>query len=255
MNAPSAFAEWMCGHIASDKKWGRSVFHYHPRSDEHSKKICQLVLADLTATCPLLAAHARDERIVGCINAEYHFPNGKVKNIDLAIGTPRDHSQEMFRESPVRMGEIEKLRIACEAKQTMTEHSKSKPRLFDELSSSHEIVHQGDTNAIAAGIVVLNIADSFASPTRQVSRDGPLVITPHKQPGATQAMVKHLRGLKMRDKIGEVGFDAFAVIVLDCDNVGPCKLYLDPPAPQPGDLHHYETFIRRISAAYLERFG
>ena len=137
----------------------------------------------------------------------------------------------------------------------LTEHSKSKPRLFDELSSSHEIVHQGDTNAIAAGVVVLNIADSFASPLRQTSSDGPLDITKHRQPDVTEAMVKHLGGLVMRESVGEVGFDAFAIIVVDCDNLGPCRLHTESPAPQPGDIHHYDTFISRITSAYEARFG
>jgi hypothetical protein len=137
----------------------------------------------------------------------------------------------------------------------MTEHSKTKPRIFDELSSSHEIVHQGQPDAIAAGIVVVNIAKTFASPLRQLSGEGPLIITNHKQPEVAESMVRHLRGLKMRDRVGEVGFDAFATIVVDCDNLGPATLHTKPPAPQPGDRDHYDTFLDRISRAYTERFG
>lgn len=250
--APDRFVEWMSTHTANDKKHGRAVYRYHPRSDEHSKTLCRMVLDDLLGACPLLTEHANARVIVGEVNAEFTFPNGKVKNLDLALGTPADPVVEPVIPTPI--GRIGSLRASLEAKQCMTEHSKTKPRIFDELSSSHEIVHQGDSKAIAAGIVVVNIADRFASPLRQ-AKEGPLEFTPHRQPAVTESMVTHLRGLKMRDGVGDVGFDAFATIVINCDNVGPCTLHTTSPAPQPGELDHYLTFLRRISAAYVERYS
>lgn len=257
MNAPERFARWMCGHVANDKKFGRKVFRYHPRSDEHSKMICRLVLDDLLAACPAMAEHARSREIVGGTNVKYTFPNGKGKTLDLGVGTPAGAFPplQLVEPEPILSGPIKGLRISCEAKQCMTEHGKTEPRIYDELSSSHEIVHQGDTNAIACGIVVVNIAANYASPTRQVSGDGPLVMTKHRQPTVTANMIDHLRGLKMREKPGEIGFDAFAVVVIDCDNTGDCRLQLGAPAPQPGDRDHYATFVERTSRAYAERFG
>jgi hypothetical protein len=252
--APGLFAAWTGRNIANDKKFGRKVFRYHPRSDEHSKVLCTLVLRDLVASCPLLAQHAKEGRIIAGINASYRFPNGKNKTLDLALGTPLERITPSGN-ALVGFGEISHLRIACEAKQCMTEHSKTQPRIFDELSSAHEIVHQGDTNAISAGIVVLNIASRYASPTRQTSGDGQPVFTSHRQPAAAASMIKHLRGLLLREKTGEVGFDAFATIVIDCDNVGECSLHTAPPAPQAGDRDHYQTFLARISAAYASRFS
>jgi len=104
----------------------------------------------------------------------------------------------------------------------MTEHGKSQPRVFDELSSSHEIVHQGDREAIAAGITMVNIAETFVSPLRQKSKD--LHVTQHKQPHVAERMVHHLRGLPMRDGVDETGFDAYATIVIECDNQSPVNL-------------------------------
>lgn len=252
--APDRFVQWMSTHTANDRKHGRKVYRYHPRSDEHSKTLCRMVMEDLLAACPLLAEHARTRSIVGGINVEFTFANGKVKNLDLALGKPAHPVVEPARQTPIMSGRIALLRISMEAKQCMTEHSKTKPRLFDELSSSHEIVHQGDPMTIAAGIVVVNIADRFASPLRQEA-EGPLSFTPHRQPAVTDSMVTHLRGLKMRDAAGAVGFDAFAIIVVNCDNVGPCTLHTAAPAPQPGDRDHYSTFLQRISDAYSERFA
>lgn len=90
MQAPEKFCAVLCGHIAKDHKFGRKVFRYHPRSDEHSKVLCRLVLEDLLAACPALSRHAMSRSVVGGMNVKYSFPNGKRKTLDLAIGTPRD---------------------------------------------------------------------------------------------------------------------------------------------------------------------
>jgi hypothetical protein len=68
-------------------------------------------------------------------------------------------------------------------------------------------------------------------------------------------MINHLRGLPIRDTVDGFGFDAYATIVVDCDNRGLATLWIEPPAPQPGDRDHYDTFIARLSAAYASRFG
>lgn len=253
--APALFAKWTGCNIANDKKFGRKIFRYHPRSDEHSKMLCRLVLMDIVETCPALAGQAKEGTVVAGINASYTFPNGKKKTLDLAVGTPSEGIQLPSADELIAFGEIGNLRIACEAKQCMTEHSKTQPRIFDELSSAHEIVHQGDTNIVSLGVVVVNIASQYASPTRQTSGDGPPVFSTHRQPDVTASMVRHLRGLLVRERPGEVGFDAFATIVISCDNVGACTLCTAPPAPQPGDKDHYEVFLRRISEAYDGRFA
>jgi len=251
--APELFAAWMSTHIANDKKFGRKVYRYHPRSDEHSRKLCSLALNDLKEASRLLMEHLRSGKVVAGINEPYLFANGKKKTLDLAVGTPlrADPSGGMQTAQGQTIG---KLLIACEAKQCMTEHLKTKPRLYDELSSAHEIVHQGDTLIISLGIVVLNIADRFASPLRQTAED-PLHFSKHRQPAVTESMVNHLRGLQIREQPGEVGFDAFATIIIDCDNVGTCRLHTQPPAPQVGDVDHYGTFLARLSAAYATRFA
>jgi hypothetical protein len=117
-------------------------------------------------------------------------------------------------------------------------------------------VHHGDQRALACGITVVNIADSFISPLRQ--REGKdTYVSPHKQPGVAGRMIEHLRGLPIRDEVGQVGFDAYATIVVSCTNqVGDeVRVWTEPPAPQPGDADHYETFLKRISDFYSVRFG
>ena len=205
------------------------------------------------AACPAPRDHAIVDRIVYGINARHTFPNGKRKTLDLAIGTASAINATPRFGDTIHTGGIERVLIACEAKTVMTEHGKSQPRVLDELSSSHEIVHQGDRQAIAAGITVVNIADTFISPLRQKSKK--LHVSQHKQPHAAERMINHLRGLPIRNMADETGFDAYATIVVDCDNRGPTILWTKPPAPQPSDADHYDTFIERIAKAYTDRFG
>jgi hypothetical protein len=249
MNAPKDFADWLSSHEHRDPVFGW-VYRYHSRSDAHSIALCKLVLRDIIEACLQLREDALANKIVYGINAKHTFPNGKKKTLDLAIGTPRAVEEGDRFAGAIHRGEIERVLLACEAKTCMTEHGKSQPRIFDELGSSHEIVHQGEREAIAAGITVVNIAATFVSPLRQKRKK--LHISQHKQPHAAERMVNHLRGLPIRDSVDGTGFDAYATLVVDCDNQGPVTLWTNPPAPQPGDRDHYDTFVNRIAEAYTK---
>lgn len=272
MLAPEKFVKWMTSYIHIDRRFGH-VYRYHPRSGAHSTALCTFVLQDLIDRCRVLKEQAERDEIVYGINQRFFWSStGKSKTLDLALGPP-DASELPSLGSPVdterkgmvqqlpsldrsiRRGKFADVLLSCEAKSVMTEHGKSKPRVYDELSSSHEIVHQGCQDAIATGITVVNIAETFISPLRQnASRE--LSISKHKQPDAAAGMVEHLRRLAIRDGVGSVGFDAYATFVVECDNKGDAeiRLWTAPPAPQPGDRDYYETFLERISKFYSSRF-
>jgi hypothetical protein len=255
MRAPDRFVEWL-SHNEHVDGLGRR-YRYHPRSDNHSKALCGFILSDLLDMCPVLEDQAANGLVVFGINCKYRWEaSGKPKTIDLAIGAPTVAipSTVTGPRLRIRAGSIRNVLISCEAKSVMTEHSKSEPRLFDELSSSHEIVHRGNPVAIAAGVTVVNAAATFVSPLRQ-KHGQPVEVTGHRQPHVTEKMVKHLRGLKIRQKVEDVGFDAYATIVVDCDNVGEARLVATLPAPQVGAPDHYEEFITRIARFYGERFS
>ncbi len=267
MSAPSELALWMNANRHKDKNL-HHVYLYHSRSDAHSVELSELITRDLLRSCSALRQHAANGQIAYGVNVEHFWKtSGKAKGLDLAIGVPLDKSLPASEISRVfsnrrRTGEapsearnvFSRVLVACEAKAVMTEHTKSQPRLFDELSSSHDIVHKGDPTTIAVGIVMVNIASTFASPLRQ--RDSShVLVSKHRQPLVTARMINHLRGLRIRDSIEEVGFDAFCTFVVDCDNQTNCVLFRDEPAPQPGERDHYDTFIDRISRYYAERFS
>lgn len=254
MSAPEKFAAWLAHHKHVDRKYGHT-YKYHPRSDAHSIALCTFIAEDLLEQSDILHAQAARGEVAYGINVEHTWPNGKRKTVDLALGQPKTSDLADSKIPGIRLANsFEQLFVSCEAKTVMTEHKKSQPRIFDELSSSHEIVHQGTQGAIAAGITVLNIAGSFASPLRQTSKKD-LVVTKHRQPDVTASVVKHLRGLPIRDSIGQVGFDAYCTVVVECDNRTTARLWTDAPAPQPGDPDHYDTFVGRITRFYAERFA
>jgi hypothetical protein len=253
MSAPERFAAWLAVHEHRDRRY-RHLYRYHPRSDDHSKILSALILEDLLQECRVLSEQAARGEVAYGINLPHLWPNGKRKTIDLAVGLPETLASDAGDVPGIRKAaKLSQVFVSCEQKTVMTEHGKSEPRLFDELGSSHEIVHQGSAEAIAAGITVVNIAATFISPLRQTSR-GKLHVSKHKQPQVTESMVQHLRGLHVRENVGQVGFDAYCTFVVECDNIAGASLCVAPPAPQPGDRDHYNTFIARIARFYSERF-
>ncbi len=254
MSAPERFVAWMVEHKPTDK-WGHA-YYYHPRSDAHSKALCRFILEDLLTTCGPLREQAAQGEVAYGINVTHAWPDGKEKTHDLAIGRPAEAHREASEVPGIGRAErFREILLACEAKSAMTEHAKAQPRIFDELSSSHEIVHKGRAAAIAAGVTVVNIADTFVSPTRNQRKGRRLTVTRHRQPHVAERMVRHLRGLRIREAIGEVGFEAYCTIVIDCDNQTGVRLWTDPPAPQSGEQDHYQTFLDRLTKFYTERFS
>ena len=238
--APERFAAWLSGHAHADPSVG-AVYRYHSRSDAHSKELARLIWLDLLEHCGAMRLDHDAGSLIMKVNYRHVWSRtGKAKTIDLALGCP-DGS-----------GGLDEVRLSCELKAVMTEHGKSQPRVFDELSSSHQIVHQGNPRALAAGVTLVNIASEFVSPLRQ--RPGaPLAVSRHRQPAAAASMVGHLRGLAVRAGDSQDGFDAYCTIVIDCDNQGPAVFWTAHPAPQPGDGDHYATFLERLCQAYAER--
>jgi hypothetical protein len=258
--APQRFVDWLRGHTFVDRRGKLPAglrLQYHSRSVAHSKKLCELILEDLVDTCLPIRQHAAAGRVVYGIDYTYTWPNGKSKKLDLAIGTPTGPVSVPFGTGMARIigkNAIARLLIACEAKTTATEHHKSQPRIYSELNDAHTIVHQGDRWAIAAGIEMVNIATTFISPLRQ-RPDRPVVVTTHTQPAAAANIVEHLRKLPRRDRVDTVGLDALCTFVVELDNQGRVAPWTAPPAPQPGDLDHYDTFLHDICQAYERWFS
>jgi hypothetical protein len=144
MNAPGRFAAWLSSNAHRDRRFGH-LYRYHPRSDVHSVMLSTYILEDLLERCPILREQASRGEVSYGINVRHIWPTTqKSKTLDLAVGRP---TSPIALSKIVRVNKFLDVFLACEAKSVMTEHGKSQPRVYDELSSSHEIVHQGRPNA------------------------------------------------------------------------------------------------------------
>lgn len=281
MHGPEIVARTLSNLGPANKKGER--WQYSPRSDRHSKIACWGILFDLIQNCRALEQQIQAHQVGFGINHEMRdFTTSRKKDLDLVIckpgssspakrrphtfaklsqryGIELDAQQQQalenlpdFQETPV--GEVQ---LALEAKACMTEHGKALPRLYDELSSSHQAIHGSSNFAIAAGFVMVNISDSFVSPLRQKDSPDPAgpEVTQHKQPDATESVIGKVKELPRRSDSVSTGFDALGLVVVSCANDGsPIEVVTIPPSPQPGDLLHYEAMIRKISGLYESRF-
>ncbi|WP_370197168.1 hypothetical protein [Aurantimonas sp.] len=261
---------------------GGHPWQYNSRSDHHSNVACWCIIFDLLQRSALLRQHVGTGLVHFGINHEMRdFTNNRKKDLDLVLSTAMSGTvvgdgetlASLVKRYDIQLTEAENRTLAAlpaltmapvgsvlmalEAKACMTEHSKARPRLFDELNSSHLTVHGATDQAIAAGFVMINAADDFLSPGRndRITTDGP-VWNRHRQPRATITAIEKVRELPRRSRLGTTGYDALAIAVVSCRNDGsPVPLVTDPPAPQPGDIDHYDSLIERLTHIYATRFS
>src|SRR5450756_33137 len=255
-----------------------SLWQYHSRSDHHSKVACWGVIFDLLATTPLLRRHVAAGAVCFGINHEMRdFVHDRKKNLDLVLCTPSggatkdtlasiasgydikltDEERTVLKGLPTLVrAPVGSVIMALEAKACMTAHQRALPRLYDELNSSHLTVHGASDQAIAVGFAMVNLADHYLSPDlNKKNRSTDPEWSEHKQPRDAQLAIDKIKQLPRRSKAGDVGYDALSIVVIDMPNDGtPVALVEKPPAPQQGDIYHYETMIARLSGIYATRF-
>jgi hypothetical protein len=255
------------------------LWQYHSRSDRHSKVACWATLFDLLRHCPLLVDRAKKGLVGFGINHEMtDFKQDRKKRFDLVVCTPgsgkakgttstfralaEDYEIVLDKAERKALAElvdvpivpVGSVQIALEAKACMTEHVKAKPRLHDELNSSHLTIHGDTEKAIAVGFVMVNLADEFVSPGRQTGRKRD-VLNHHRQPDVTEQVIQRVKDLPRRSDPEGHGFDALSIVVIDCGNDGsPVKLVTKPPAPPAGDTFHYDQMLHRLANLYGARF-
>lgn len=257
-------------------------WQYHPRSDRHSKIACWSILFDLLLRGGLLARHVAEGKVAFGINHKMRdFQHDREKDLDLVIcrrSEPLTQSgiadfatmveaYDIVLDSAERsalaalpgvpLTGVQTALVALEAKAAFTEFGKAKPRLYDELNSSHLTIHGDTDSAIAAGLAMINAAESFVSPLRNPWPLGtyPTVVNWHNQPKDTETTIAKVKQLPRRASTGQRGFDALGVIVLSCRNDGSqVDAVAAQPAPSAGDAFHYDSFIERVDTIYASRF-
>lgn len=257
-------------------------WQYHPRSDRHSKIACWAIMFDFLRECPLLVDHVRaGKTAIGINHPMRDFARNRSKNLDLVVcrsGGPSPRKEKMFADlvapftivlsdeersllgilPPVPLASPSTVYLALEAKACMSAFGKARPRLYDELNSSHLTIHGDTAGAIAAGFAMINIARTFVSPIRNpwpLASHEPIVSV-HQQPKAAASVIEKLMELPRRARQSEEGFDAFGIAVVECANDGtPVRIHSGAPAPAPSAIYHYSQMIGRVSHLYATRFS
>ncbi len=267
------------------KKTDPCEWQYHPRSDHHSKIACWGVLFDLLCASETMRQHAAAGKIAFGINhTMVDHTNARKKNLDLVICRPSVEStaisrgpknfQELGRKYKVvltaeedemlsnlpslQIRPVGSVLLALEAKAAMTEFGKARPRLYDELASSHVVVHGDTDSAIAVGLAMINAESQFLSPTKNpcLKWGAPQLVSKHDQPKELGLTIGRLAQLPRRQGLGSPGFDAICAFAVECrnDGVSAVELRESVPAPQPGDPLHYNTLVNRVVGMYQSRF-
>lgn len=279
MHGPDILATFLASPHVPDS-YG-NVWQYHSRSDRHSKVGCWGVAFDLLSTSALLRRHAEDGKVVLGVNHEMRdFQTSRKKKLDLVIARP-DSSEGPGADSfldlvdkyeiplddeqfallsylpDIPVAEVGAVLVALEAKAAMTAHTKARPRLHDELNSSHLAVHGASNNALAIGMVQVNASKYFVSNDRNKHslNDKPAVVSVHNQPNDYLGILQKVNELPRRSGTTGTGFDGLGVVVLDFDNRGgPVNIVKNVPSPQPRELLHYDSMIIRMAQEYDSRF-
>lgn len=273
MHGPSILAASMS--VPQPRGKSRTPWQYDSRSDLHSKVACWGVLVDLLEQSNLLRQHATQGKVILGINHKMRdFQTGREKALDVVVARPSAPTQTTQTLSDLakkysivldpaqvtRLGKLPSLYVgpvgavlvALEAKAAMTAFIKALPRLYDELNSSHLTVHGASSNALAVGLAMVNVSDTFVSPDRNRAQGVPKVISTHRQPEDGRRTIAKIREIPRRSGASGHGFDGLGVVVVSAinDAQSPVGLVSSPPAPQPGDVLHYETMITRVASEY-----
>lgn len=255
-------------------------WQYHSRSDRHSKIACWAVMFDFLRTSELLRRHAESGKVGFGINHELRdFKQNRKKNLDLVLSKAAsvDSKKLKFSDYGEKAGiklnaeeaaelavlpqlyaaTISTVLVALEAKACMTEHVKAQPRLFDELASSFQTVHEDTSSAIAAAFVLINSAESFISPdrNRKKVRAGNFIVNPHRQPAAAHVALAKVLQLPRRSNEQERGFDALGITMVQCRNDGS-NVSVDTKMNASVDgIVSYNELIQRLAHLYATKFN
>lgn len=257
------------------------LWQYHSRSDHHSKVMCLLMAIDLLLESESLRRAVQAGKVaIGINHVMQDYESKRKKAFDLVLHRPAAQDVALPRTTfrkllldygvvltpeqqrlvdelpdiPVRDVVANGVYVAFEAKAAMTEFGKARPRLYDELNSSHPTIHGDCEDAIAAGCVMVNVADTFISPLRnpQGPSAGATHVSAHKQPSSFESVVEKIAELPRRSRKSKEGFDAIGVIAVECRNDGSDVQLID--APDVLENFDYGAMIKRVAYLLETRF-
>lgn len=226
---------------------------YHPRSDSHGSAQCNFFIDDLLYENEAIASAAAAGEIVYQENYDVGDSRGLGWNVDLVIGPPIGNSNQPVDGRIAQRAPAE-VWLACDAKSIMTEHQKARRNRQRDINSFADIMHTHHERALSCGILLLNLAPRFDSPTRD-----PEDITEH--PHIERIVGEIVDLFNSIDRSGgeiSANLDGLGAVVIEhtnlTRNIGDTRLVTESPAPQPGERTHYRTFVRQMADLLETRF-
>jgi hypothetical protein len=235
------------------------------------------------AESSLLRDHVESGKVVFGLDHPMHdYLLNRPKKLDLVIARPdndpskrKKRKRYTFRDLPAKHsmvltpaqsatveslpnpveGAVGAVLLALEAKACMTAFSKSYPRFYDELNSSHRAIHGASNKALAVGLALINAADEFVSPI--INPDFPFTgaaeISRHSQPADAEGAIEKVGQLPRRTGDAGEGYDGLGILLVDCTNDGVTPVVLAGSPTVPTN-YAYRTMITRIANEYDVRF-
>jgi hypothetical protein len=251
---------------------------YHPRTSKHSDTQSLVIIRDLLAACPILAARAAGGQLVAKLR-HHHQVGHSDWVIDIALGTPAGPPHPPEANELIRMTAPALIQIAIELKSIWTEHGKARRNRLRDFNAFHFHARQYDPKTVAAAFLVVNAAECFLSPLNLESRNRQPITFHRQQAKSTHQLVKEtidiFRSIHFRTSATDPdGLDALGVVVIEHDNLNylemkpqyvrlyeqykhlqkPARISSAPPGLRVGDPLHYSTMIQRICNAYSDRY-
>jgi hypothetical protein len=145
------------------------------------------------------------------------------------------------------------VRLAVEHKTIMTAHGKARWNRYGDIIAYCNHIHNHARQCIAGSIVIVNSSAEYQNPDAFARGLTRARMNMRKVVGDT---VRIFAEIPQRNEPAEPNDqpEALAVVVVQYDGVNRASLVNGEPAPQPGTLVHYASFLARICQLYQKRF-
>jgi hypothetical protein len=229
LRGPESYIRWINKHL-----------RFNPRSQANSDALSDFVIADLQEGCPTLRSALESGVLVAAKNPDVRTKVAE-RSIDLVF-----HEKEMQPALTVR--------VSVEHKTIMTAHGKARKNRYGDLIAYCNHIHNHRRDCIAGAIVVVNTSPEYENPDAFAKG---LKRPRFNMEKVVADTIGIFSAIPLRNEPSDPSDqpEALAIIVVDYDGVHPARLVAGPPAPGAGEPAHYDSFLRRISDLYGERFS